>query len=279
MTAVVACVAALSFAPFLGAWFNRGESKGELTGLSGRTQVWTALLAQPRTEVNTLFGYGMSNDSFNGLPIDSSWYSTYLDQGLVGDVIDGAVLLLLFLLAAFSPRGPRRAIALFLVVYCLVASFTETGLGEASPYLLDLAVAMSVLMLPITGAVPGAAGRLMSLLTDPRPGFSAAYDVNCSRLWKSESVASPAADESRRGLTSPEGRRIPPQYRIGGAPVRAPGELVGQSQRGRRLVTRRSDPAEDGLIAIHDRPDRRPEVERQTNAVRPDARHVVDDVE
>ncbi len=154
VTAVVACLAALSFAPFLGAWFNRGESKGELTGLSGRTQVWTALLAQPRTEVNTLFGYGMSNDSFNGLPIDSSWYSTYLDQGLVGDVIDGAVLLLLFLLAAFSPRGPRRAIALFLVVYCLVASFTETGLGEASPYLLDLAVAMSVLMLPITGASP-----------------------------------------------------------------------------------------------------------------------------
>ncbi len=32
----------------------------------------------------------------------------------------------------------------------------------------------------------------MSLLTDPRLGFSAAYDVNCSRLWKSESVASPA---------------------------------------------------------------------------------------
>ena len=73
-----------------------------------------------------------------------------LDQGLVGDVIDGSVLLLLLLVACFSPRGPRRAVALFLVVYCLIASFTESGLGEASPYLLDLTVAMSILMTPAT---------------------------------------------------------------------------------------------------------------------------------
>ena len=65
------------------------------------------------------------------------------------------VLLLLLLIAAFSPRGPRRATALFLVVYCLIASFTETGLGEASPYLLDLAVAMSLLMMPATASPSG----------------------------------------------------------------------------------------------------------------------------
>lgn len=149
VTVVVGGLVALSFAPFLTAWFNRGES-GHLTSLSGRADVWTQLTAQPRTEVNTVFGYGMSNDSFHGLPIDSSWYSTYLDQGVFGDVVDGAVLLLLLLVALFSPRGPRRAVAIFLVVYCFIASFTETGLGEASPYLLDLAVAMSVMMVPVT---------------------------------------------------------------------------------------------------------------------------------
>jgi O-Antigen ligase len=149
VTVVLGGLVALSFAPFLTSWFNRGEN-GHLTDLSGRSSVWTQLVAQPRTEMNTVFGYGMSNDSYHGLPIDSSWYSTYLDQGLFGDVVDGAVLLLLLLIALFSPRGPRRAVAIFLVVYCFIASFTETGLGEASPYLLDLAVAMSVLMTPVT---------------------------------------------------------------------------------------------------------------------------------
>jgi hypothetical protein len=91
----------------------------------------------------------MSNDSYDGLPIDSSWLSTYLDQGLVGDVLDGLVLLTLLAVAVASPAGPRRAVALFLVVYCGVATYTETGLGQPSTYLLDLAVAMSVLMAPL----------------------------------------------------------------------------------------------------------------------------------
>jgi hypothetical protein len=95
------------------------------------------------------FGYGMSNDSFGGLPIDSSWVSTYDDQGLFGDAIIGSALVLLLILALLSPRGPGRAIALFLIAYCIVAAYTETGLGDASAYLLDLSVAMSVLMAPL----------------------------------------------------------------------------------------------------------------------------------
>jgi hypothetical protein len=75
--------------------------------------------------------------------------STYENQGLVGDLIIGSALVLLLIKALVSPRGPGRAIALFLVIYCLIASYTETGLGDASSYLLDLSVAMSVLMLPL----------------------------------------------------------------------------------------------------------------------------------
>ena len=121
-----------------------------ISGLNGRSTVWTQLLAQPRTEVHTLFGYGISNNNFDGLPIDSSWLSTYLDQGLVGDILIGAALLAVMIKALLSPNGPGRAIALFIVSYCLIASFTETGLGGASSYLLDLSVAMSVLMAPLT---------------------------------------------------------------------------------------------------------------------------------
>ena len=36
----------------------------------------------------------------------------------------------------------------YLIVYCLIASFSESGLGGASQYLLDLTVAASLLTLP-----------------------------------------------------------------------------------------------------------------------------------
>ena len=140
---------ALSFAPLVTGWFARGENSQALTNLTGRTNVWSAVLDQQRTEVNTFLGYGMSNDGFDGLPIDSSWLSTYQDQGLVGDVLDGLVLVSLLIAALISPRGPGRAVALFLIVYCTVESFTQTGLGQPSPDILDLAVAMSLLMPPL----------------------------------------------------------------------------------------------------------------------------------
>jgi hypothetical protein len=55
----------------------------------------------------------------------------------------------LIFLAVTHRRGLRRALALFLVAYCCVASITETGLGDASPYLLHLFVAGSLLAAPV----------------------------------------------------------------------------------------------------------------------------------
>ena len=63
-------------------------------------------------------------------------------------IVDAALIIILILLAATHQRGLRRALALFLVTYCLVASFTETGLAEATPYLLELVVAASLLAAP-----------------------------------------------------------------------------------------------------------------------------------
>lgn len=148
---VVAAIVAASFAPFLVRWFYRGETTRGFNDLTGRQPVWAALVAQPRPEVNTLFGYGMSNDSFNGLPIDSGWLSVYLDQGLVGDALVAAQFVVLLFLAAFHPSRPRRALALFLIVYVLLASVTETGIGQPNSYVLDLAVAASLLLPPAGG--------------------------------------------------------------------------------------------------------------------------------
>ena len=113
-----------------------------------RTKVWTEIARLQRPWLEAVFGSGLSNKSFNGLAIDSNWLSVYLDQGWVGLFIDAMLLLVLLVVAVTSARGVRRAIALFLVVYCMLASITETGLGDASPYLLELAVAASLLAAP-----------------------------------------------------------------------------------------------------------------------------------
>jgi hypothetical protein len=134
------------FASEITSWMRRGQSSQGLSDLTGRTKVWDQVFDSPRPRVNDLFGSGMSNQSFHGLPIDSSWVATYVDQGWFGVVVCGSLLLLLLLMAATRPRSPHRAVALFLIVYCLVASFTETGLGTPSPYLLDLCVAVALLI-------------------------------------------------------------------------------------------------------------------------------------
>ena len=65
---------------------------------------------------------------------------------MFGVVLCATILLFLLVTAYFQPRGLKRALALFLVAYCLVASFTEVGFTDASPYLLDLTVAASLLV-------------------------------------------------------------------------------------------------------------------------------------
>jgi hypothetical protein len=145
-TLVAVIVIATLFAPQISNWAARGQSAEEATQLTGRTKVWSDVFATSRPWLNELFGSGLSNKSFNGLAIDSNWVATYLDLGWFGMILQATFLLLLLLMAVSHVRGPRRAIALFLTVYCIVASITETGLGDASPYLLNLVVAASLLV-------------------------------------------------------------------------------------------------------------------------------------
>ena len=145
---VLSVIVATFFAPFIVSWMSRGQTFEEASQLTGRTKVWTEILGLQRPWLEEVFGSGLSNKSFEGLPIDSNWLAVYLDQGWFGVFIDAILLLVLILLALTHRSGVRRAIALFLVVYCLVASITETGLGDASPYLLELVVAASLLAAP-----------------------------------------------------------------------------------------------------------------------------------
>ena len=81
------------FANELKTWALRGQTSQEATDLTGRTKVWDAVFSAPRPRLNQIFGSGMSDMSFKGLPIDSNWVGTYFDQGWVGVVLDATALL------------------------------------------------------------------------------------------------------------------------------------------------------------------------------------------
>lgn len=154
-----AAVAAVWFAPMVQAWFLRGQSRENFSSLTGRAKVWDALLAAPRTTSERLFGTGLGDKSYDGLPIDNSWLAVYHEQGLTGAAIVAALVAVLGGVALLRPPSVPRACAIFLIVYCAISSYTEAGLGDASPYLLHLAVAASLLAAPARAdpAAPAAA--------------------------------------------------------------------------------------------------------------------------
>jgi hypothetical protein len=147
-----AAVVIMTLSGFITTWLARGQGTDQLTKLTGRTTVWGPLLAFPRNKFQEIFGFGLSNGSFNGFSIDSNWLASYQQQGLFGVGVCAAMVLFLLVVAYFQPRGTRRALALFLVTYCLIASFTEDAFTDATPYLLEMTLAASLL-------VPYAASR------------------------------------------------------------------------------------------------------------------------
>lgn len=160
---------AAALSPLIVSWLSRGQDAEGLSNLTGRTKVWTALLAQPRGHLDHWFGIGLSDKSYNGLPIDSTWLAAYHEQGLIGAVLVAVIYAMALLGAAVRPPSAARSCALFLVTYLVVASYTEVGVGDSSPYLLHLCVAAAALhgadgdqrrgaapKLPIVGSrVPG----------------------------------------------------------------------------------------------------------------------------
>jgi hypothetical protein len=145
-TAGIVTVAILTLSGFLTTWLERGQGTEQLTNLTGRTDVWSAVVTMPRNFFQVIFGFGLSNKSFDGLPVDSNWLASYLDEGLAGVILSAVVLLFVLVSAFLMPRGKSKALALFLAVYVLIASLTETGFSDASTYLLELTLAASLVM-------------------------------------------------------------------------------------------------------------------------------------
>ncbi len=132
----VAGLLAAAAGPLIVQWLQRGESSQELANLTGRQVVWGILLSQPRSFGDRLLGTGLSDKAFGGLSIDSTWLSVYWEQGLIGVALVAAIFVGLVLAIVCARPSPGRALAVFLVSYLLLASYTEVGVGDASTYLL-----------------------------------------------------------------------------------------------------------------------------------------------
>ena len=151
VSGVVVSLGVITAAGVVTTWLARGQNPEGLTTLTGRTDFWALVLNQPRTTFQEIFGFGLSNSSVNGLPIDSNWLASYLMEGLFGVIVCAVILAFLFVAAFFQPHGVQRALALFLVTYCTVASYTEVSFTGVSTYLLHLTVAASLLVMPLVG--------------------------------------------------------------------------------------------------------------------------------
>ncbi|NGN66440.1 O-antigen ligase family protein [Streptomyces sp. A7024] len=147
-TVLCGAVAAVGFSSALQAWYRRGQSEQYFSSLNGRAKVWDALLAAPRSTAEQLFGTGLGDKSFDGLPIDNSWLAVFHEQGLIGVALVVGIITVLGAVALLRPPSLARACAIFLISYCAIASYTEAGLGDASPYLLHLTLAASLLAAP-----------------------------------------------------------------------------------------------------------------------------------
>jgi len=154
VASIVAAIGVMTLSGVINTWLARGEGSQELSNLTGRTTVWSGIVTLPRNKFQMIFGVGLSNKSFAGLPIDSNWLASYNDQGLFGVTVCATILVFLLVLAYFQPRSVQRALALFLVTYCLVASFTEVGFTDVSPYMLDITLAASLLVPSVAGRGP-----------------------------------------------------------------------------------------------------------------------------
>jgi hypothetical protein len=134
----------LVFGSLADAWFRRGQDEALFSTLTGRTLAWDRIYEFPRDVRVGLFGIGLGDKSIDGLPIDSGVLAIYHEQGRVGVAVMVAMLIALVGVTVAASPGPRRAIALFLITYCIVSSYTETGIGDVSGYLLILVVASSL---------------------------------------------------------------------------------------------------------------------------------------
>lgn len=145
-SAGLAALGVLTLLPAIMAFVRRGQRGDWMSNLTGRDETWDALLAEERGLARRWFGEGLRERGLSGRPIDSTWLGAYYQQGLVGVTIVGIVFLAVFVCAVVRLPSASRSLALFLVTYCVVSSYTASTLGDANEFLLHMFVAAAALI-------------------------------------------------------------------------------------------------------------------------------------
>jgi hypothetical protein len=141
--------------PAVQAFLTRGQNDELFSTLTGRTLAWAQVDTFPRTGFQELFGIGYGDKSINGLPIDNGYLAAYHEAGKLGLVVV-CIAMAVILLRAFSyPKAANRALSIYLLTFVAVASYTETGIGDMSAYVMHVLLA-GILLTPLTLAQSGA---------------------------------------------------------------------------------------------------------------------------
>jgi O-antigen ligase len=139
----------LAAAPFVRSYLRRDQTDAVFSTLTGRTSAWAKVHAFPRTGFQELFGMGYGDKSIDGIPIDNGYLATYHEVGKVGLVVVVTILVVLAARALVEATPANRALAVFLVTFVAIASYTETGIGDMSAYVMHLVLAGAMVVTPM----------------------------------------------------------------------------------------------------------------------------------
>lgn len=156
----------------LGNFLSRGNDQ-TVTTLSNRTIAWSAAFHAPTDFWEHWFGGGLavktvavSGTYWDVQVVDSSWVSAFIQAGVIGFTLL-AVFVLLTLLASLLAPSPGKAFWVGVVLYCMIRSFTGSGLVDAnSLFMVFFVVAIATERI----------GRADSSLSPPAPMVSRRSD-------------------------------------------------------------------------------------------------------
>lgn len=117
-------------------WFLRNESVEQLSELTGRTDVWRAVIAAQPDGLERWVGVGIGDKSFQGRHIDGGWVAAYRQQGIAGIIVAASLMLGLLARALRERDATLRMAGVFLLSFILVSSWTEVGISDVSHYML-----------------------------------------------------------------------------------------------------------------------------------------------
>jgi hypothetical protein len=135
---IICLIFALTFTNALQHFSSRGQSSEHIDSFGDRMVAWDAVLNMNRPLMQTLFGQGIAmkfvpieGHYWHKQVLDSSWFSAFVQTGLIGVAITVAMVIYAATQALRNAR-PAKDLWLALVVLVVIRSILESGLLDTS---------------------------------------------------------------------------------------------------------------------------------------------------